>query len=116
MGFLHWGYNFWFKQYSRGVVDPFKVSDAGGAFPGGDSFTVYPGEDGPLSSVRQKVFAMGLYDMRAMQLLERYIGYEAALRILEENGETLTFAEYPRYADYLTGVRGRINMKIASLL
>ena len=41
---------------------------------------------------------------------------DLTVSILEENGETLTFAKYPRYADYLTGVRGRVNMKIASLL
>lgn len=114
-GFLHWGYNFWYKQYSVGVVDPFKETDAGGAFPGGDAFTVYPGESGPLSSVRQKVFAMGLYDLRALDLLESLIGYEKTLLLLGE-GREMTFAEYPRHADYLPALRERVNDAIRAAL
>lgn len=113
-GFLHWGYNFWFSQYSKAVIDPFVNTDAGEAFPGGDAFTVYPGENGPLSSIRQKVFAMGLQDQRAMQLLESYIGYEEALKYLGE-GSNMTFASYPRYAEYLTNVRRQINAKLNEL-
>ena len=45
-GFLHWGYNFYFSQYSKGLIDPYKVTDAGGSFSSGDSFVVYPGENG----------------------------------------------------------------------
>ena len=41
-GFLHWGYNFWNSQLSKAVIDPFKVTDAGGAFPGGDGFPSIP--------------------------------------------------------------------------
>ena len=45
-GFLHWGYNFYYQHLSKGVIDPFKDSDAGGKFPSGDSYVVYPAEDG----------------------------------------------------------------------
>ncbi|MBR5304869.1 MAG: DUF4091 domain-containing protein, partial [Candidatus Gastranaerophilales bacterium] len=45
-GFLHWGYNFYYTQLSKAVIDPYKVSDAGGKFPSGDSYIVYPAEDG----------------------------------------------------------------------
>ena len=119
-GFLQWGYNFWFKQLSRGVIDPFTVTDAGAlpdgscGFPAGDAFTVYPGENGPLSSVRQKIFAMGLFDMRAMQLLESHIGYEETLKYLAD-GSDMTFKQYPRYAAYLTNVRAEVNAKLAEL-
>ena len=119
-GFLHWGYNFWYKQLSKGVIDPFKVTDAGAlpdgtcGFPGGDAFTVYPGENGPLSSIRQKVFMMGLQDQRAMQLLESRIGYEETLKYLGE-GSNMTFASYPRHAEYLTNVRRQVNAKLDEL-
>ena len=111
-GFLHWGYNFWFTQLSKAVIDPFRVTDAGGAFPGGDAFTVYPGPEGPLSSIRQKVFAMGLYDYRALQLLEQHIGHEETLKLLGE-GEDMTFSRYPREAGYLPAMRERVNKKLA---
>ena len=42
-GFLHWGFNFWYTQDSTRSLDPFKETDAGGAFPAGDAFMVYPG-------------------------------------------------------------------------
>ncbi len=119
-GFLHWGYNFWFRQLSRGVIDPYKVTDGGAlpdgscGFPAGDPFTVYPGEDGPISSIRQKIFAMGLFDMRALQLLESRIGYDETLKLLGE-GENMSFSEYPRYAEYLTEVRQRVNEKLAEV-
>ena len=45
-GFLHWGYNFYYTQLSKSLIDPYKVSDAGGKFPSGDSYVVYPAKDG----------------------------------------------------------------------
>ncbi len=45
-GFLHWGYNYYSSQYSIRKIDPYRVTDADDAFPSGDAFLVYPGEDG----------------------------------------------------------------------
>ena len=59
-GFLHWGLNFWYSQFSLYPIDPFKVTDAGFAFPSGDAFLVYPGEDGPIDSLRYEVFCEAL--------------------------------------------------------
>lgn len=109
-GFLHWGYNFWFTQYSRRAIDPFRVTDAGCAFPSGDPFVVYPGEDGPIESLRLEVFYEALQDLRALQLLESRIGREAVIRVLEEGlDEPLTFRNYPRDAGWLLSVRERVN-------
>ena len=113
-GFLHWGFNFWFKQESKGVIDPFTVTDAGGAFPGGDAFSVYPGANGPLLSTRLKVFAMALYDLRALDLLESRIGFDKTLELLGE-GRGMTFKDYPRRADYLPALRERVNAAIEKL-
>ena len=115
VGFLHWGFNFWNTQYSKRPLDPFTCSDAGGGFPSGDSYVVYPGEDGnPLCSLRLKVFHEALQDVRALQALEELIGYEAALALVEEGLDTpLTFSEYPHSAAWLLGVRERVNQKIA---
>ena len=117
-GFLHWGYNFYFSQYSKGLIDPYKVTDAGGSFSSGDSFVVYPGENGePLDSLRLHVFYNGLEDMLALKLLESKIGKEKALAVLEEGLESpLTFRDYPHSAEWLLKTRERINRAIAENL
>lgn len=63
-GFLHWGFNFWNTQHSRSAIDPNVVTDAGGAFPSGDAFLVYPGQDCPLESLRLKMLALAMEDIR----------------------------------------------------
>lgn len=117
-GFLHWGYNFYFLQYSKGLVDPYKVTDAGGSFSSGDSFVVYPSENGePLDSLRLHVFYNGFEDMLALKLLESKIGKEKTLEILEEGLEQpLTFRDYPHSAEWLLKTRERINRAIAENL
>ncbi len=68
-GFLQWGYNFYFSRLSRELIDPFTVTDAGGAFPSGDSFVVYPAKEGtPYHSLRLKVFYDALQDMAALKV------------------------------------------------
>ena len=117
-GFLHWGFNFWNTQFSTKPIDPFVVSDAGGNFASGDSYVVYPGEQGmPLCSLRLKVFHEALQDLRALQLLEHLIGYCKTLAVIEEGlDEPITFSQYPRGAAWLLDVRGRVNHKIASCI
>ncbi len=112
-GFLHWGYNFWYKQFSTGPVDPFTETDAGGSFPSGDSFVVYPGDNGtPLISLRLKVFYDAFQDMRALQLLESLIGKEKTMQILEEGIEPITFAQYPHCDEWQLATREKINAAI----
>lgn len=114
-GFLHWGYNFWYSQYSLRAIRPFETTDADGAFPSGDAFLVYPGADGPIESIRLKVVREALQDLRALRLLEALAGREETMRLLEEGLATpLTFREYPREARWLLGRRERINREIAA--
>lgn len=115
VGFLHWGFNFWFKQFSIGKLDPFKVTDAGGGFSSGDSFVVYPAKDGtPLNSLRLHVFYDGFQDMMALQLLESKIGREKAMAILEDGlDEKIDYNTYPRSAKWQLETRERINKAIA---
>lgn len=117
-GFLHWGFNFWYKQYSLGAIDPFKETDAGGSFPSGDSYVVYPGEDGtPLLSLRLKVFYDAFQDMRALQLLESLIGRDATLSILEQDtNPTITFNSYPHSDEWQLNKREQINDAIRANL
>ena len=95
-GFLHWGYNFWYTQLSRARIDPFAVTDAGKAFPAGDAFCVYPGENGePLSSLRQKVFADGLQDLRALRAAEKKLGAAAVRALVADTLGGIGFSRYP---------------------
>jgi len=112
-GFLHWGFNFWNAQYSVAPIDPFQNTDASYAFPSGDAFLVYPGAAGPIESIRMKVFYEALQDLRAMQLLESYIGKEAVMELLEEElAEPITFKAYPRDQAWLLAKREQVNQRI----
>ncbi|MDE5756824.1 MAG: DUF4091 domain-containing protein [Clostridia bacterium] len=117
-GFLHWGYNFWYKRLSVGEVDPYQETAAGGQFPSGDSYVVYPGTDGkPLISLRLRVFYDALQDMRALQLAESLLGREKTLEILEQGiDKPLTFAEYPHSDEWQLEVREKVNDAIKQAL
>lgn len=114
-GFLHWGYNFYYTRYSKRAVDPFTETDAGGEFPAGDSFVVYPAPDGTAyASLRFKVFYDAIQDFEALRLLEKKIGREKTLEILEKDLEKpLTASEYPHSEEWLIGKRREINKLLA---
>ncbi len=114
-GFLHWGFNFWFSFLSQEVCNPFFETDAKGAYPSGDPFVVYPLDDnGEVGiSLRLFVFAEGLQDMRALQMLEAKLGRKAAEEAI---AEVERFDKYPRDAEYILNVREKINRLIESNL
>ena len=117
-GFLHWGYNFYYTQLSKALIDPFKVSDAGGKFPSGDSYVVYPAPDGtPYHSIRLKVFYDALQDMAALNTLENLTSKKTCVDIIEENvNYPLTFSNYPHSDEWLLSTREKINYKIKECL
>ncbi len=111
-GFLHWGYNFYYTQLSKALIDPFKVSDAGGKFPSGDSYVVYPAKDGTAyHSIRLKVFYDALQDMAALNTLEKLTSKQYCLNILE-NKQQITFSQYPHSDEWLLDTREKINSAI----
>ncbi|MDD7431394.1 MAG: DUF4091 domain-containing protein, partial [Coriobacteriaceae bacterium] len=115
VGILHWGYNFYNSQYSISRINPYAVTDAGGAFPSGDPFLVYPGSDGmPEESIRMMVHYQVLTDLRALQMLERLAGRDFVMDLIEGDlGEPLTFTRYPKSDMYLISLRNRVNREIA---
>jgi hypothetical protein len=111
-GFLHWGYNFYYTQLSKALIDPFKISDAGGKFPSGDSYVVYPAKDGTAyHSIRLKVFYDALQDMAALNTLEKLTSKQYCLNILE-NKQQITFSQYPHSDKWLLDTREKINSAI----
>lgn len=114
-GFLQWGHNFWYSQYSKYPIDPFKVTDAGNAFPSGDAFVVYPGPDRkPLNSLRHKVFLDAMQDLRALKLLESKTSRKYVLKLIEQGLDVpLSFKTYPHEAQWILDLRERINEEIA---
>ncbi len=113
-GFLQWGYNFYFTRLSKAKINPFEVSDAGKQFPSGDSYIVYPAEDGTAyHSLRLKVFYDGLQDMAALKTLENLADKKTCLDLIEENGKhNLTFRAYPHSDEWLLGTREAVNAAI----
>lgn len=113
-GFLHWGYNFWYSQYSLAPINPFYITDGDYFTPAGDCYSVYPGPKGqPYNSLHMKAFTEALHDLRAMELAETLAGREAVLAAMEDGlAEPVTFSRYPHEAAYVTGVRARVHALI----
>lgn len=104
-GFLHWGYNYWYKSQTRQMIDPFVVSDGLG-WPGwayGDPFVVYPGsaEVGPLDSIRWEVFAESLQDYALLQTL----GVDMNSNLLKP---LKSFQDFPKTEVWINTARRRL--------
>lgn len=114
-GFLHWGFNFYNSGHSLEQLDPFAITDGQGAFPSGDLFVVYPGEDyQPIESLRLMVFREALQDLRALQLLETLTNRAHVEALIESlAGMRITFKMYPRRADFLLELRKQVNHQLA---
>lgn len=114
-GFLHWGLNFYNGKYSECLLNPYENTDCGGIFPSGDPFLVYPGENGPVSSLRYKVLREAFYDNRALQMLEDLTSREEVCAILDKYGK-ITFEKYPKSEPALQKLRKEINAEIIKKL
>lgn len=115
-GFLQWGFNFYYNQYSRHEINPYIETGAEDSFPAGDAYLVYPGPDGePLPSIREFAMLEGLQDLRALQLLETKLPHDEVVSLLEQDGP-VNLREYPCTAQMLLAMRERINRKIQELV
>ena len=101
-GFLQWGFNFYYKRLARGVINPYITTSAGNGFPSGDSFSVYPYEDGAVPSLRACIFKEALQDISLCLALEKYIGRDKVVEMIDkEAGMNITFSEYPRNSSFI---------------
>ena len=116
-GFLHWGHNFWFTQYSRRTqLDPWKETTAGGCFTGGHNYNVYPEPDGhPADALHYESFMEAMQDLRLLQLLETKIGREAVVKLIHKGlDHELKMGDFPLEPDYLKNLHDAILKKLDS--
>jgi len=102
-GFLHWGYNYWYKSQTQQLIDPFN-EQAGGAWPGlayGDPFLVYPGVEGPIDSIRWEVFGESLQDFALLQSA----GVQPDDLLLAELKD---YNDFPKSADWIQKARAAL--------
>lgn len=108
-GFLHWGFNFYYAQYSEREIDPYTETDAGGSFPSGDSYVVYPGKNGtPLPSLRQKVFYDAIQDISVLKALEKKYSREYVLNFIKEELGDIDFRNYPLTPEIFLNFREKL--------
>lgn len=107
-GFLQWGFNFYNSAKSLRHISPYEVTDADCAFPSGDSFLVYPYDNGAIMSVRGEIFFDALQEMRALQLLEAFIGKDEVKAKLNKRFGKIRFRSYPRGTDKMISLRNYI--------
>ncbi|MCP3933562.1 MAG: DUF4091 domain-containing protein [Bacteroidetes bacterium] len=92
-GYLHWGLNqFYGDPFEQSVIHhPSPVASANNFLPAGDTHVVYPGKEGPLSSIRFEAHRIGIEDYELLQELKKQ---EPALH------DTLIKKLFRSYTDY----------------
>lgn len=117
-GFLQWGFNFYYSQYSDHRINPYLSLDGDGFVPAGDTFQVYPGIDGhPEESIRMAVTRDAMQDLRAFEMLADLESDSFVTALIDEGLETgVTFSDYPSQPEYLFELRKKVNAAIMERL
>ena len=108
IGFLQWGFNFYYSRLSKEPIDPYKTTDAKQGFPSGDSFIVYPYKNGATESIRSVVFYEALQDRMMLKLLEQKIGRKETEKEVQKIGGNITFKQYPHDKEFLYKLKNRV--------
>ncbi len=110
VGFLQWGYNFYFSERSKYKIDPYQITDGDNSWPAGDTFSVYPYKNGAIESLRTVVFYDGIQDRMLLKALEAKIGKDAVKDLLTElaDGNKITFRDYPTDKAFITLVHDTV--------
>ena len=117
VGFLQWGYNFYYDQGSYSLVDPYSDSTGNYFAPSGDTYSVYPAPDGTAyESLRIAQFYDALQDVRALALCEKLCGREATLAALESLCGEIRFDRCICDSAKMIAVRETINKMIENAL
>ena len=109
-GFLQWGYNFYYNQGSRDLINPYCDSTGDYFVQSGDAYSVYPGFDGKaLESIRIVSFHEALQDLRAMKLCEQYYGHDFVVAEIEKVYGEVRFDRCPTTSEDMLAIRRRID-------
>ncbi len=101
-GFLQWGFNFYYNQLSRHLINPYITTSADRAFPSGDAFSVYPINNGVVPSLRASVFREALNDIEVCRALAEIIGRDKVIELIDKDANVnVTFKEYPHHNYFL---------------
>lgn len=112
-GFLHWGCNYWFKRGVTELIDPYKVNDAL-AWPDwahGDTFILYPGEDGPVDCIRWENYRDAFNDHRLLTLAAKVAGEEKVQALLADIKACDRFPQTPDFIRKLRAAAAKLIMK-----
>jgi len=115
-GFFHWALNFYNSRLSIRPINPFFETDADGGFPGGDAFSVYPAENGPIPSMRIIVFNEALQDLRVLKLLEKYIGRDETIKLIENITGEITFKNCAKSVRTILDIREKVINKLKEFI
>lgn len=118
VGFLQWGYNFYYSYLSTDLINPFIHHDGDAWVSPGDAFSVYPAQNGEAwESLRIIVFNEALSDLKVMRMVEKYYGKEAIVKIIDEViGCDVTFEDCARSAEQILTIRSKINTMLKKAL
>ena len=113
-GFLQWGFNFYHSERSMYCVDPYTTTSSDNMFPSGDPFSVYPGKNGPLLTLRALVFKDALQDVEILKALERKTSHQHVVELIEKYaGMDIRFDEYPRNYEFIPKVMEAVKQELA---
>ena len=116
-GFLHWGLNFYNSALSLSEINPYVTSSAGGSYPSGDAFILYPARTGAYPSIRGKITYEAIGDLNLCRTLEKHIGREAVVALIDSTaGGDVRFDDYPRDASYLPTLRDALLSRLEAAL
>ena len=69
-GFLHWGLNVYHERHPGLPFDQSTIKEKNLTFPAGDTHVIYPGPDGPWSSLRFEAHREGFEDAELLRRLK----------------------------------------------
>ena len=84
-GYLHWGYNYWAGEPPFVDIEP--VHSPNRCLPAGDNAIVYPGEGGPLDSIRFEAMRDGLEDYELLRIVaerDKALAHEIAAMVIRD--------------------------------
>ena len=97
MGYLHWGLNqYKADPFNQSVIKhPSPVAGPNNFLPAGDTHVIYPGEEGPLSSLRFEAHRIGCEDYELLDMLKK-IDFDFHKKIIDK-----IFTNYTSYSTSL---------------